>query len=148
MGCKIDAQSRSTSEYVRAVKEWVWSWKFFDSNSIIKYKNSHRISNIIFLRIFHVFNRIEFIYQFTKTYRREVKALKTLHGFTNSVISSRRNELANAKQNRSAHDDELDIGIKKKTAFLDVLLQVTIDGKPLSDEDIREEVNTFIYEVC
>jgi len=82
-------------------------------------------------------------------YRRELKALKTLHGFTNSVIIGRRNELLSiAKHNRSAQNDELETGIKKKTAFLDVLLQATIDGKPLSDKDIREEVDTFMYEVC
>jgi hypothetical protein len=47
------------------------------------------------------------------------------------------------------HDmDEDNYGQKKKIAFLDVLLQSTDNnGYPLSNFDIREEVDTFMFEV-
>lgn len=35
---------------------------------------------------------------------------------------------------------------KRKLALLDVLLHSTIDGQPLSNMDIREEVDTFMFE--
>ncbi|CRK94499.1 CLUMA_CG008004, isoform A [Clunio marinus] len=122
MGCKVNAQEDSESEYVKAVKE---------------------ISNIIFLRMFDSLKQFQFIYQFTKMYQREQKALKLLHDFTDSVIVSRRKELESTSH---ADNNENDFGIKKRTAFLDLMLQSTIDGNPLTNSDIREEVDTFMFE--
>lgn len=38
-------------------------------------------------------------------------------------------------------------GIKNKNAFLDLLLLSEIDGVKIDDESIREEVDTFMFEV-
>lgn len=40
----------------------------------------------------------------------------------------------------------MDIGSKKRMALLDVLLQSTVAGSALSNKDIREEVDTFMFE--
>ncbi|XP_055711730.1 cytochrome P450 4d10-like [Phlebotomus papatasi] len=127
MGTTANAQLNSDSEYVRAVQD---------------------ITNVIHLRMFDFLLRPEPFFKISRIARREKKAIKVLHDFTDRVIVARRNELLQSgKQdnnyNRYTGDDGL--GIKKKMALLDVLLQSTVDGKPLTNMDIREEVDTFMF---
>ena len=100
------------------------------------------MAEIIFVRSFDIIRQNDFLYKFTEMYQTEKKCLKVLHGFTDSVIKSRRDELLT----RSQEVATADLGSKKKQALLDILLQSTIDGAPLSNTDIREEVDTFMFE--
>lgn len=88
------------------------------------------------------------MFNLTSGKTRQDKAIKVLHDFTRTVIKKRRLELIekNITDNVESVDDN-DIGTKKKMALLDVLLQSTIEGKPLTDEEIQEEVDTFMFEV-
>lgn len=97
--------------------------------------------------MFSVFLREDFLFRFTGLYNEQKRALKTLHDFTDKVINERRNAILTNSSDK--HNDNVDesIGIKKKMAFLDILLQSSINGKPLSNSDIREEVDTFMFEV-
>jgi cytochrome P450 family 4 len=77
--------------------------------------------------------------------RKEKKLLKVLHGFTDKVIAMRKEELSKQILGESAANELNNFGEKKKMALLDILLQVKIDGEKLTDSDVREEVDTFMF---
>lgn len=123
MGVELRAQTNSNSEYVKAVKD---------------------ITGIISTRHYNFLLRSNFIFKLSPLYQEQKRTLKILHDFTDSVIVSRRAELT--KELETEDKSEADTGEKKKMALLDVLLQSTINGKPLTNMDIREEVDTFMFE--
>lgn len=114
MGVQIDAQKNSTSSYVSSVKE---------------------ICHIITERAFSPTKIIHFLYKFTWAYQQQRKILSILHGFTNSIIRSRKSAVT-----RRTSNDRSDEGISNRVAFLDLLLEYG-----LNDETIREEVDTFMF---
>ena len=68
-----------------------------------------------------------------KDYYLQKKALKVLHGFTTNVISS--------KKSKPIFDNT------KRLAFLDLLLKFSRDDNVFSNDEIRQEVDTFMFEV-
>lgn len=57
---------------------------------------------------------------------------------------ARREKLLSGNNNTT--DAESDDGGRRKLALLDILLQSTIDGESLTNLDIREEIDTFMFE--
>lgn len=86
------------------------------------------------------------MFRFSSLWTEQKNALNILHGFTDKVVQERRKKnLAGSNGIKDDFDESL--GGKRKMTFLDILLQSTINGDPLSDSDIREEVDTFMFEV-
>ena len=122
MGVTINAQDDDQSEYVQSVKA---------------------MTRIIIERAFSPLQMYDFLYPLTRNYYTQRKALKILHDKSNTVIRQTLQKLQNKETNATEDDD---CGIKKRTPFLDLLLNARVDGRSLTQEEIREEVDTFMFE--
>ncbi|XP_058811489.1 cytochrome P450 4c3-like [Topomyia yanbarensis] len=123
MGCPIHAQEQFESEYVKAHEE---------------------IGQIMLDRLQNIWLHPNLIFRFTESYKRQAKCLKVLHGFSEQVIAQRRRLQREALEYNSTKDTPSEIGQKRQLAFLDLLLETKQNGVPLTDQEIREEVDTFI----
>ncbi|XP_063075460.1 cytochrome P450 4V2 [Engraulis encrasicolus] len=121
MGKKIYAQSNYDSEYVRCV---------------------YKMSDIISGRQRMPWYWPDFVYSYFGEGKEHDKTLKVLHSFTESVIYERAEYITYIES-----DSESDQGMRKRRAFLDMLLKTTDEeGNKLSHRDIQEEVDTFMFE--
>ncbi|XP_055914755.1 cytochrome P450 4d8-like [Eupeodes corollae] len=129
MGTKINAQTDPTNEYTRAVNDIT------------------RIMSLRFLNV-PIANETIFSIFCPRIKRRQVECIKTMHSFTIKVIEEHRKALQEVLLVEENDNQVHNVGVetKKRMALLDVLLQSTCEGKPLTNEDIREEVDTFMFE--
>ncbi|KAF6036917.1 CYP4V2 [Bugula neritina] len=116
MGVEVNALHGENIEYVEAL-------------SIIKEGIDDRSRSPI--------GRFDFIYDRTAVGKKVNKAISLAQDFTIEVI----------KKRREMRDSGTDYEQKKHQPFLDLLLDCTDeDGLSLTDSDIREEVDTFMFE--
>ncbi|XP_027759248.1 cytochrome P450 4V2 [Empidonax traillii] len=127
MGKNVGAQKNKNSDYVSAI---------------------YRMSDLIQQRQISPWLWPDFLYTLFKEGREHKKNLNILHNFTDKVIAEKAAELENTKQKKHGNDGNSEESVsKKRKAFLDMLLSATDDeGNKLSYRDIREEVDTFMFE--
>ncbi|XP_064601494.1 cytochrome P450 4V2-like isoform X2 [Liolophura sinensis] len=136
MGRNINAQANSDSEYVQAV---------------------YSIGEIIQNRQKNPLQWPDAVFSVIGAGKEHARCLSILHGFTNKVIQEKMAELKDKHNehktlkdltdNLTTDSDNVSVGTKKKRlAFLDMLLCEGEDGTHLSKEDVREEVDTFMFE--
>src|SRR5690349_14552143 len=90
--------------------------------------------------------RSDFIFNFTEAKHRHDQCINILHSFTREIVENRRKTILEEDEESEINLEDDSVGIKKKLALLDVLLKSSIDGKPLTNPEIAEEVDTFMFE--
>ncbi|KAM6216827.1 cytochrome P450 4F2-like [Rhynchocyon petersi] len=121
----------------------------FSFDSHCQEKPSEYITTILELsaltvkRHHQIFLHWDFLYFLTRDGQHFQKACRLVHNFTDAAIQERRRTLA-----EQGVDDFLKAKAKAKTMdFIDVLLlSRDEDGKELSDEQVRAEADTFMFE--
>lgn len=121
MGTAVNAQTSPNNPYVQAVKTMCY---IYTSRKISFWKSN------------------DFLFSFSEDYKTRTEALSTIHNFSKSVIEQRRKDLENCDISVDQVDE---FGIKKRTAFLDLLLKTS--GNILNDDDVMEEVENFMFAV-
>ncbi|KAJ3656959.1 hypothetical protein Zmor_015997 [Zophobas morio] len=111
MGTKMNIQSGENSQYVESVQQ---------------------MGRIVIERALSLIKVSKYTFWLSRDYYIQNNALKILHGFTLSVIDSKRNKPVEKTT--------------KRMAFLDLLLKVSHDENILTIGELQEEVDTFMFE--
>ncbi|XP_023238261.1 cytochrome P450 4C1-like isoform X2 [Centruroides sculpturatus] len=129
MGIQLKAQVKSDNNYVKAVKGI--------TSTFIEW----------FAKPWYWFPPILYFSPLGKKMRRDIELV---HDFARKVIRKKKGKLLKQLEEDDVIDDfEKDkevLGIKKRRAFLDLLVYHHIVSGDLTEEDIREEVDTFMFE--
>ncbi|XP_012064252.1 PREDICTED: cytochrome P450 4C1-like [Atta cephalotes] len=115
----------------------------------------YKMNQIIIYRMMRQWLRNDWIFSLTPKGREQVKILKILHGFTKKIIAERKvyhkytngQYLKNFGEEAIVETDDVDNikKRKKRLAMLDLLILASQENL-LTDLDIREEVDTFMFE--
>ncbi|XP_073846354.1 cytochrome P450 4e2-like [Musca autumnalis] len=123
MGVPINAMDEPNSEFVKAVD---------------------LITEVCLMRMFNPIKRNTAFYQFFPQCRKFYKALGVFKDFTYNIIEKRMQMRIDQKSQIGMNTTQ-DEFTKHRHAFLDTLLSANIDGRPLTSEEIYEEVSTFMF---
>lgn len=141
MGTKVDAQLNPNGEYVTSIKKQVITHNLKFRFLVVTNNFYSSMVEIVLTRALSPWLWPNFLFHLSTHGFKSRKALKVIHGLTEKVISLRREDLKNSRNHETQEDD---IGLKKKNVFLDILLQ---SDAGLTDEEIKNEVDTFMFEV-
>ncbi|KAK6638581.1 hypothetical protein RUM43_006848 [Polyplax serrata] len=116
MGKDLNVQLSKGTEYVRAVDG---------------------LNKILQRRFITPWLKPNFIFERCSQGKEQRIYINVINEFVSKVIQERKLELLN-KETQVEH-------LNKRRAFLDLVLQTAAEGEYLTDEDVKDEVNTFMF---
>ncbi|XP_067120808.1 LOW QUALITY PROTEIN: cytochrome P450 4c3-like [Centruroides vittatus] len=126
MGVKLRSQENESSEYVQAVG---------------------KMESLVTERIMYPWYQFDFIYYLTSAGKKFKRYVNIIHNFTRQVILERKREFFKILQELKVENkDDVFFQKKEKKPFLDLLLHRHLVHGDITEEDIREEVDTFMFE--
>lgn len=99
-----------------------------------------RTSELLFERMVNPLLFPDLVYNNTQRSKDLAKYINIIHDLMDSVIKERQEFL----EQEGKHTE---LAVRKQRCLLDTLLTATIEQKPLSLKEIRDEVNTFVFAV-
>ena len=102
---------------------------------------AQRMGAVVMGRFWYPWLWSDFIFWLLGWKKEQDEAVGVLHSFTRNVIRDRRRARADADTGTAAEEE----GLSRRKAFLDLLLS-SEEGAQLTDEDVAEEVDTFMFE--
>lgn len=121
MGSKLDSQDEWAMNYVKVIQ---------------------KLSSVYPYRLRSPWGRSSFYYyNIDSVGKLETRLIKVAHDFTNKLIKKREATFENFAEKSNDYYE------RKKVAMLDLLLNAKNSDGIIDDEGIRDEVNTFLYEV-
>lgn len=111
----------------------------------MEYKNSiHEFGELVIHRATRPYLYPDWAFILTPWYWKQTRIVKILHSFTLDVIKQREKNLT---ENFTSKLDDDEFAPKKKLAMLDLMLSAKRNGFAITDDGIREEVDTIMFEV-
>lgn len=112
-----------------------------------KYKQGvYKMGEFIVYRISRPWFFFDTLFALTKGFWEQRSLAKYLRNFSYNVIKERRERILNNSVNKK-NDEPSSYSTRKKLAMLDMLISANLEGVAIDDEGIREEVDTFMFEV-
>ncbi|XP_067120777.1 uncharacterized protein [Centruroides vittatus] len=126
MRVKLRSQENESSEYVQAVG---------------------KMDSLVTERVMYPWYQFDFIYYLTSAGKKFKRYVNIIHNFTRQVISERKEEFIKIlKELKDGSEEDVFLQKKEKKPFLDLLLHHHLIHGDITEEDIREEVDTFMFE--
>ncbi|XP_014272659.1 cytochrome P450 4C1 [Halyomorpha halys] len=124
MGTRINAQTDPKNEYVQSILD-------------MSHVTTKKINNPIY--------QVEPAYTLTGIKKEERGLLKILDSLPDQVIQKKKETAKNGITKKASEEIE---GVKKRTAFLELLLKMLQENHPAfqSEQDVKDEVTTFMFE--